>query len=129
MAPLVLLGGPSAACTCAGAACGPAARANHGRCLLPQRLVAPPPASCVNLGSKNTTVLAPPQPLPLPCPAPSTPAGMSAGVIPVVLQRGGVGDIVKHGQNGFLAPTADDIAARTKEVFALEPAHLDQLRK
>lgn len=31
---------------------------------------------------------------------------MSSGVIPVVLNRGGVGDIVKHGHNGFLAPFA-----------------------
>lgn len=31
---------------------------------------------------------------------------MSSGVIPVVLNRGGVGDIVKHDHNGYLAPTA-----------------------
>lgn len=37
---------------------------------------------------------------------PDPAAGMSSGVIPVVLNRGGVGDIVKHGHNGFLAPTA-----------------------
>lgn len=54
---------------------------------------------------------------------------MSAGVIPVVLRRGGVGDIVKHGLNGFLAPNGEGIAQATKEVFALPPERRAQLRK
>ncbi|PRW51010.1 Glycosyl transferase family 2 [Chlorella sorokiniana] len=55
--------------------------------------------------------------------------GMSSGVIPVVLNRGGVGDIVKHGHNGFLAPTAQGIADLTKEVFQLDLTRRAELRR
>lgn len=41
---------------------------------------------------------------------------MSAGVIPVVLNRGGVTDIVRHGVTGFLAQSAQEIGETTKEV-------------
>lgn len=54
---------------------------------------------------------------------------MSAGVIPVVLDRGGVGDIVRHGQNGYLAPTPADVGAFTKTVFQLEAPALEALRR
>ena len=50
-----------------------------------------------------------PEPLTLPVPGPAAAAaaavaaaGMTAGIIPVVLDRGGLRDIVDHGFNGFL---------------------------
>ncbi|KAI7842484.1 hypothetical protein COHA_003838 [Chlorella ohadii] len=55
--------------------------------------------------------------------------GMSSGVIPVVLNRGGVGDIVKHSHNGFLAPTAQGIAELTTEVFQLDLTRRAELRR
>ncbi len=41
---------------------------------------------------------------------------MSAGVIPVVLNRGGVTDIVRHSVTGYLAQSAQEIGDTTKEV-------------
>lgn len=60
-------------------------------------------------------------PLPTPPPSACPPAtachaGMSAGVIPVVLNRGGVTDIVRHGVTGYLAQSALEIGETTKEV-------------
>ncbi|KAL4444085.1 hypothetical protein ABPG75_011822 [Micractinium tetrahymenae] len=54
--------------------------------------------------------------------------GMSAGVIPVVLNRGGVTDIVRHGVTGYLAQSAQEIGETTKEVFGMGAALLAQLR-
>jgi hypothetical protein len=54
---------------------------------------------------------------------------MSAGVIPVVLHRGGVTDIVRHGATGFLGSDAAAVAELTKQVFALDAASLAGLRK
>eukprot|EP00887_Chlorella_sp_A99_P005834 scaffold1.g5834.t1 len=47
--------------------------------------------------------------------------GMGQGVVPVVLDRGGLPDIVRHGRNGFLAR---DLT----EVFQLDPAAASKLR-
>ena len=47
------------------------------------------------------------------------PAGMSAGVIPVVLNRGGVTDIVRHGVTGYLGSNAAQLANITKEARGL----------
>lgn len=48
------------------------------------------------------------------------PPGMTAGVIPVVLNRGGVGDIVHHGYNGFMASSPEALADMTVNVFNLD---------
>eukprot|EP00887_Chlorella_sp_A99_P006799 scaffold2.g6799.t1 len=45
--------------------------------------------------------------------------GMTAGTIPVVLDRGGVGDIVQHGINGFLAANPQAVAQYTVHAFGL----------
>jgi glycosyltransferase involved in cell wall biosynthesis len=45
--------------------------------------------------------------------------GSSTGAIPVVLDRGGLGDIVTNGANGFLEKTPSDIGKRTIEVFRM----------
>ena len=45
---------------------------------------------------------------------------MSAGVIPVVLHRGGVTDIVRHGITGFLGQDAAAVAEFTRHVFSLD---------
>lgn len=45
--------------------------------------------------------------------------GSSTGAIPVVLDRGGLGDIVTHGVNGFLEKTPADIGKRIVEVFRM----------
>lgn len=54
---------------------------------------------------------------------------MSAGVIPVVLDRGGVGDIVVNGSTGFLAPGPAEVASLTRHVFALDAAERQRLRR
>lgn len=61
-------------------------------------------------------------------PLPRT-AGMSAGVIPVVLQRGGVGDIVRNGSTGYLALGAPEVAVLTRHVYVLDAATREQLRR
>ena len=55
-------------------------------------------------------------------------AGMSAGVIPVVLNRGGVTDIVKHGTTGFLCQDAAEVAELTEGVFGLDDDSRRRLR-
>ncbi|KAI3427093.1 hypothetical protein D9Q98_007032 [Chlorella vulgaris] len=55
--------------------------------------------------------------------------GMSAGVIPVVLNRGGVTDIVKHKHTGFLAADSEAVAELTAQVFGLEEEALGGLRR
>jgi glycosyltransferase involved in cell wall biosynthesis len=45
--------------------------------------------------------------------------GSSTGAIPVVLDRGGLGDIVTSGANGFLEKTPADVGKRTVEVFSM----------
>ncbi|EFN56792.1 expressed protein [Chlorella variabilis] len=54
--------------------------------------------------------------------------GMSAGVIPVVLNRGGVTDIVKHGTTGFLCQDAAEVAELTEGVFGLDDDSRRRLR-
>lgn len=44
--------------------------------------------------------------------------GQSAGAIPVVLDRGGLGDIIDDGKNGFLEKDAREIGERTVRIFA-----------
>ena len=89
-------------CTAAAGSAGPAAaqptavlRVSHAQSMLCACLLC---ACLLRRQAARSSV----QPHPRCCLA----AGMSSGVIPVVLNRGGVGDIVKHGHNGFLAPTA-----------------------
>ena len=53
---------------------------------------------------------------------------MSAGVIPVVLHRGGVTDIVRHGITGFLGQDAAAVAEFTRHVFSLDKASVDLMR-
>ncbi len=55
-------------------------------------------------------------------------AGMSAGCIPVVLLRGGVGDIVQHGVNGFLGPEIPQLANLTLQVFNMNLTQQAALR-
>lgn len=43
--------------------------------------------------------------------------GQSTGVIPIVLDRGGLGDIVRSGKDGFLEKTPPDIGKRTVQIF------------
>jgi hypothetical protein len=50
-------------------------------------------------------------------------------VIPVVLNRGGVTDIVKHKHTGFLAADAEAVAELTAQVFGLEEEALGGLRR
>jgi len=47
--------------------------------------------------------------------------GMSAGVIPVVMNRGGLPDIVTHNVTGFLADSAGDVANLTCGIFRMPP--------
>ena len=47
----------------------------------------------------------------------------------MVLHRGGVTDIVEHGVTGFLGQDAAGVADLTREVFALEPEELEELRE
>jgi glycosyltransferase involved in cell wall biosynthesis len=54
---------------------------------------------------------------------------MSAGIIPVVLNRGGVTDIVRHGLTGFLAADAEAIARTTLEVYQLPDREREALRR
>jgi glycosyltransferase involved in cell wall biosynthesis len=53
--------------------------------------------------------------------------GMGFGTIPVLLDRGGVSDIVQHGLNGFLGATVDDVGQLTIEVFHASSDALQQL--
>ena len=46
--------------------------------------------------------------------------GMSLGSLPIVLNRGGVVDIVKDGVNGYLADDLDDIARKTLQAYGLD---------
>lgn len=48
--------------------------------------------------------------------------GQSAGAIPVVLDRGGLSDIVRNGLDGFLEKTPPDIGKRTVEIFRYSSA-------
>jgi hypothetical protein len=54
---------------------------------------------------------------------------MSAGVIPVVLHRGGVTDIVKHEQTGFLAADGAAVEEMTEGVYALTDEARERLRR
>lgn len=57
-------------------------------------------------------------------------AGMSAGVIPVVIHRGGLPEIVKHNENGFLAQTPEAMATLTAQVFLYsDPAEYSRLQQ
>lgn len=47
--------------------------------------------------------------------------GMTAGTIPVVINRGGVPDIVEHGVNGYLAATAAELGLYTRQLFSMDP--------
>lgn len=50
-------------------------------------------------------------------------------MIPVVLNRGGVTDIVKHKHTGFLAADSEAVAELTAQVFGLEEEALGGLRR
>lgn len=57
-------------------------------------------------------------------------AGMSAGVVPVVINRGGLPEIVRHNENGFLAQTPEAIATLTAQVFLYsDPADYSRLQQ
>ena len=47
--------------------------------------------------------------------------GQSAGVIPVVLDRGGLRDVVEQGEDGFLERTPAEVGTRTVAVFGMKP--------
>lgn len=54
--------------------------------------------------------------------------GLSARCIPVVVNRGGLKEIVKHGENGFLWDTTDQLTEYTLTVAGLSQDGLDSLR-
>jgi glycosyltransferase involved in cell wall biosynthesis len=47
---------------------------------------------------------------------------MSAGVIPVVINKGGQKEIVDHGINGFKWDTLDELVSYTNQILALPPS-------
>jgi glycosyltransferase involved in cell wall biosynthesis len=47
---------------------------------------------------------------------------MSAGVIPVVINKGGQQEIVDHGSNGFKWDTLDELISYTNQILALPPS-------
>jgi glycosyltransferase involved in cell wall biosynthesis len=53
---------------------------------------------------------------------------MSTGCIPVVLDRGGVRDIITHNDNGFLAKDVDEVARYTLAVFQSPDDNIKKLR-
>lgn len=46
--------------------------------------------------------------------------GQSAGTIPVVLDRGGLRDVVTHGEDGFLEQTPVEVGKRTVKIFGMK---------
>ena len=47
--------------------------------------------------------------------------GQSAGAIPVVLDRGGLRDVVSHGEDGFLEKMPEGVGKRTISIFGMKP--------
>lgn len=54
---------------------------------------------------------------------------MGMGCIPVVLKRGGLPDIVRHGLTGFLAKDLIEIKQYTLQVVQMEPSLTAMLRR
>lgn len=55
--------------------------------------------------------------------------GMSLGCVPVVLNRGGVVDIVQDGVNGYLANDVDELVEKTAATFAMSAADLQAMTR
>lgn len=53
---------------------------------------------------------------------------MSAGTIPVVVNRGGMGDIVSDGKTGFLVNSLEELQERTVHVFSMEDSRLNEVQ-